>query len=274
MCSFGLGWLREPPDHRDYIIDEHPDTKKFFAPDDAVFTARARELPESADIRRYCSPIENQGALGSCTAQAVIGCAEFLHNRYRRPVVDGSRLFLYKVTRNVLGWTGDTGAYIRTTMHALGAFGAPPERYWPHNIADFDVEPTPFAYSYARAYRGLCYYRHDRNGRSREDLLEMIKRMMSYALPVVFGFTVYDFGDDGGNFHMPEPGQRPYGGHAIVAVGYDDNHVIDDVPGALLIRNSWGTGWGQDGYGWLPYGYVLEGLSSDFWTLYNVRYAR
>jgi C1A family cysteine protease len=58
----------------------------------------------------------------------------------------------------------------------------------------------------------------------------------------------------------------------VVAVGYHDRKVIENADGkraegALLIRNSWGTRWGQGGYGWLPYDYIIQGLTADWWSL-------
>ena len=87
----------------------------------------------------------------------------------------------------------------------------------------------------------------------------------------MFGFTVYSsmpgIGDDTGDIPFPKEGDRVEGGHAVVAVGYDDNRKIGSNKGALLIRNSWGKEWGDRGYGWLPYEYVLRGQAVDFWSL-------
>ena len=67
---------------------------------------------------------------------------------------------------------------------------------------------------------------------------------------------------------LPKKGSKLYGGHAILAVGYDDNKMIGADKGALLIRNSWGTGWGMAGYFTIPYAYLTDrGLASDFWTI-------
>jgi C1A family cysteine protease len=79
--------------------------------------------------------------------------------------------------------------------------------------------------------------------------------------------------DERGAIPFPERSERILGGHAVLAVGYDDRLKIantssgDETTGALLIRNSWGTGWGERGYGWLPYEYVLRGLAEDFWSV-------
>ena len=88
----------------------------------------------------------------------------------------------------------------------------------------------------------------------------------------MFGFTVYNFGNANGEFAFPGPSDAVQGGHAIVAVGYDDDRQIGSEKGALKIRNSWGTGWGESGYGWLPYAYVEQGLADDFWSLFKLDY--
>ena len=74
-------------------------------------------------------------------------------------------------------------------------------------------------------------------------------------------------GEGTGEIPFPTAGDTVQGGHAVLAVGYDDAKKIGSAKGALLIRNSWGTGWGAEGYGWLPYDYVLKGLANDFWSL-------
>ena len=101
-------------------------------------TAPAPTLPTSVDLRPWCSPIENQLTLGSCTAHAGVGLVEYFERRAFGKHIDASRLFLYKVTRNLLQWTGDTGAFLRTTMYAMTLFGTPPEEYYKYIIADFD----------------------------------------------------------------------------------------------------------------------------------------
>ena len=88
----------------------------------------------------------------------------------------------------------------------------------------------------------------------------------------MFGFTVYNFGNEKGEFEFPGSSDRVQGGHAVVAVGYDDNRKIGNEKGALKIRNSWGTAWGEGGYGWLPYTYIEAGLADDFWSLLRAEY--
>lgn len=253
--TYTKGWLQDPIDVRDFDAAEVTPLRA------------AQEVPTVVDHRKYCSPIENQGALGSCVAQAVAGLVEFEERvKYGRHV-DVSRLFLYKVARQLDGFTGDTGAYIRTAMKGLRLFGAPPERYWPYQVETFDRDPSAFAFAYGQNLQAVNYYRLDCANRPRQQVLDITKNLVNIKHPIVFGFRVYSYGNQYGEFPVPKPGDAPKGGHAVLAVGYDDAHRIGDSIGALLIRNSWGTRWGDNGYGWLPYDYVLKGLSSDFWTL-------
>ena len=283
----GMGWLPDYPDFRDHTVelDELPQRLKALGQRDSVkamlkkvgAAAAPKALPASADLRAWCSPIEDQGALGSCTANAGVGMVEYFERRAFGHHLDASRLFLYKATRNLMHWTGDTGAFLRSTMGALVLFGVPPEEYWKYSIADFDKEPTAFCYAFAQNYQAIQYYRLDPTGTSKPTLLTRIKTNLAAGLPSMFGFTVYTSisqADGSGKIPCPTPGEKVAGGHAIVAVGYDNAMKIKntnsggiETVGALLIRNSWGTGWGDHGYGWLPYDYVLKGLAEDWWSL-------
>ncbi len=284
-APFSMGWLRDLPDLRDFTptTEEVPSRLaalkqrpvKEMLSGIGAHTA-PKTLPQAVDLRGSCSPIENQQNIGSCTAHAGIGLLEYFERRAFGTWVDASRLYLYKVTRKLLGWNGDTGAYLRTTMGALVLFGAPPERYCPYVPANFDREPDSFLYALGQNYQALSYYRLDPPGTSPADLLARIKSYLYCGLPSMFGFTVYNsiWQDNTGKIPFPVAGDRNIGGHAVDAVGYDDTIKIQNnkpgspsTTGALLIRNSWGTGWGSQGYGWLPYQYVLSGLAVDWWSL-------
>jgi len=269
----GMGWQRDLPDFRDLNLDS-PGIQEIIAKSE-IFKSLVK-LPSTKDLRAWCSPIEDQGNLGSCTANAGVGLMEYYQCRAFGKYLDGSRLFLYKATRNLEGWKGDTGAYLRDTMKAMVLFGIPPERYWPYQIGQFDDEPSAFCYAFGQSYKTIKYYRIDPPGTSTSKVLSAIRRNLAAGLALMFGFTVYSsippIGTGSGDIPFPKPTERVLGGHAIVAVGYDDKKQIGDQKGALLIRNSWGTSWGELGYGWLPYAYVESGLAVDFWSLVQAEF--
>ncbi|MCG6944820.1 MAG: cysteine protease [Deltaproteobacteria bacterium] len=286
--KFGMGWLPDYPDFRDYTVEHNQVASRLKALGQKAsvkamlskvgVAKRAKmSLPASVDLKEWCSPIENQGELGSCTAQAGVALVEYFERRAFGKHIDASRLFLYKATRNMLHLTGDTGAFLRSTMGAMTLFGVPPEEHWPYDVDNFDQEPPAFCYAFAQSYQAISYYRLDPPGTSKDALLKQIKTNLAGGLPSMFGFTVYGSisqASTTGKIPYPTSGENILGGHAVVAVGYDDKMKIKntnpggaETTGALLIRNSWGTDWGSSGYGWLPYEFVLKGIAVDWWSL-------
>ena len=270
----GMGWIPDYPDFRDYT-EKTEEIHLVLGPKRVL---KAKGIPISIDLREWCSPIEDQGSLGSCTAQAGAGVIEYYERKSFGRHIDASRLFLYKATRNLMKMKGDTGAYLRTTMGAMVLFGVPPEDYWPYTDDEkgFDREPPAFCYAFAQNYQTIKYFRHDPPGTKAEEILKQVKANLSKGHPAMFGFTVYnsmDQAESSGRIPFPSPKEKIEGGHAVVAIGYDDRMKIKnqygkiETTGALLIRNSWGKGWGEKGYGWLPYEYVLRGLAEDFWSV-------
>jgi C1A family cysteine protease len=187
-------------------------------------------------------------------------------------------MFLYKAARNKMKATGDIGTSIRETMKALALFGVPPEQYWPYDEEKVDEEPPAYCYAFAQNYKILKYFLLDYAGISNETLLFQIKAVLAAGFPCIFGLTLYSsvyntFNEKG---HIPFPDYREdkvVGGHTLVAVGYDDLKFIKCAnkqnysQGAFLVRNSWGIEWGVEGYGWLPYDYILAGLTAAWWSL-------
>lgn len=277
----GMGWMPDLPDIRDYTEDT-PGVRDILGPTGVgrgpARGRRPARLPAAIDLRPWASPVEDQGGLGSCTAQAGAGVIEYYERKSFGHHVEASRLFLYKASRNLMKSRGDSGAYLRSTMGAMVLFGVPPEPYWPYTDAadGFDREPPAFCYAFAQNYKTLLYYRHDPAGAARTGLLEKLKTYLAAGHPAMFGFTVYssiEQAEASGRIPLPFGRERIEGGHAVVAMGYDDAMTVanaaggEPARGALLVRNSWGRGWGEKGYGWLPYAYVQRGLAEDFWSV-------
>ena len=251
--NLNFGWIPDMPDLRDYT----PKTKKIAPMVKKVNLSDAskKSLPDSIDLRKWCSPIEHQLGLQSCQANAGAGLLEYFERRAFGKHINASRLFLYKVARKLGHWDGDTGATARSTMGAMVLFGVPPEEYWPYTDKrpDFDIEPPAFCYAFAQNYQAISYFSLDPPGTSFESLLRTIKAYLAAGIPSMFGFPVYDsFLQSGssGNIAYPCPKEDIRGGHIVVAVGYSDEKTIKNPycdtehTGALLIRNSHGEKWG------------------------------
>jgi C1A family cysteine protease len=180
-----------------------------------------------------------------------------------------SRLFHYYATRLLEGTpTQDSGATIRDTIKAGAQYGLVAETSWPYDVTKFAVNPPATLWATAKK-QVISSYHSIADGD-----LESMKAALASGSLVEFGFDVYDaFLSDQvaatGLVCRPTAAESLQGGHAVVLVGYDDNKVMPDKSkGAFLVRNSWGTGWGLQGYFWMAYNYVGDkSLASDFWVV-------
>jgi C1A family cysteine protease len=241
------GWIPDQPDQRDHL----------YAAPAQFLTA----LPAVADLRAHCPEVYNQGALGSCTANAIGGAIEFDRIKQKLPDFVPSRLFIYFNERAIMGTVGmDSGAQLRDGIKSVASQGVCPEPEWPYVIENFTTRPSALAYKDAKLDRAISY-------QSLVQDMNQMKGCLASGYPFIFGFTVYESFESeavktSGHATMPAWGERPIGGHAVMAVGYDDARQW------FLIRNSWGAGWGMKGYFTLPYSYLIQqGLSRDFWTI-------
>jgi len=244
--KLGYGWLPDLPDHRDLLY--------------SAIRMAPPTLPTIVDMGHICSPVENQGALGSCTGNALAGALEFLEKKDDVHFMNLSRLFIYYNERVIEHSTkSDSGAMIRDGIKTLKKQGVCSEKKWPYRISKFAVKPSPACYKEALNHQITSYHR----------LLTLndMRGCLAEGFPFVFGFTVYESFESqevarSGVVSMPTPNERAIGGHAVLAVGYDDSKQ------RFLVRNSWGSGWGMGGYFTLPYDYVKNrDLSDDFWTI-------
>jgi C1A family cysteine protease len=242
------GWVPDLPDARDYMY--------------AAPMATMAKLPTKVDLRSHCPPVYDQGQLGSCTGNAIAGAVQFDREKQKlKPDFVPSRLFIYYCERVIEGTVeSDAGAMIRDGIKVVAKQGVPPESDWPYDISKFAQKPPPKAYADALKDQAVSYSRVSQS-------LGQMKGCLASGFPFVFGFTVYDSFESQdvaktGVVPMPATGESVLGGHAVLAVGYDDAHQ------RFIVRNSWGTGWGMHGYFTMPYAYLTDrGLASDFWTI-------
>lgn len=244
------GWVRDLPDHRDLM-----------------FAAALTALPAKIDLRLNPEkwPVYDQGQLGSCTANAIAGALQFdeIKEGKADPFVP-SRLFIYYNERVIEHSVGsDSGAQIRDGVKVVAKLGVPPETDWPYNIGEFTEKPPEVAYTDAKRERVSNYLRIPQAA-------AQLKACLANGFPFVFGFTVYESfeGPDvakTGVMRMPQPSEQVVGGHAVCAVGFDDSKST------FIVRNSWGDTWGDKGYFYMPYAYMLDPhLASDFWTMRRI----
>jgi len=246
------GWKPDLPDHRDL-----------------KYTLAAIEtiaLPLKVDLRNACPAIYDQKNLGSCTANASGAVCQYEMIQNNLLTYPPSRLFIYYNTRKIGGTTGeDSGASIRDTIKSLATYGYCAEALWVYDVNKFTKKPPGSAYEIATKNK-LASINYMRVEQREYDL----KACLAQGNLIVFGFTIYESFETQavaktGNAPMPGKTERSLGGHAVTLVGFNDETK------QFIVRNSWGTAWGQNGYFTLPYAYVLNsGLASDFWCIKTI----
>jgi len=243
------GWVPDLPDQRDHL---------YSAPVGAL-----KKLPAKVDLRSQCpAEVYSQGELGSCTGNAIAAAIHFDRIKQKlKPDFVPSRLFIYYNERVIEGTVdSDSGAQLRDGIKTVAKQGACPELQWPYDIAQFATKPTAACYRDALKYKAVLYQRLVQT-------LNQMKGCLASGYPFVFGFSVYESFEGpavarSGVAPMPAASEKQLGGHAVLAVGYDDAQQ------RFIVRNSWGDGWGMKGYFTLPYAYLTDdNLAADFWTI-------
>lgn len=246
---FHGGWKPDFRDFRDHFFN----LKEFL-----------ERVPTSSDHRHLEAPCYDQKTIGSCTGNAISGEIQFERRKLGLADFIPSRLQIYYDEREMEGTVGmDAGAQIRDGIKCVNKFGAAPESLWPYDVSKFTVKPPKEVYDAAKLDRALKY------GRVKQDI-DFMRQMLSQEDGFVFGFKVYpSFMSDTvaktGMMSMPTMMDRirgPIGGHAVKVSGHDDNKE------RFIIRNSWGPEWGDGGYFYMPYDYLLNPLlTSDLWNI-------
>jgi C1A family cysteine protease len=242
------GWIPDVPDKRDLYYR-------------ASFRIPA-DLPKAVDLRQLCSKVEDQGQVGSCTANALAGTLEFLELKDKTNFADFSRLFIYYNERLLEGkdWVKvDGGAALRDGIKSLVKWGVCSEKLWPYVESKFAVKPPKECYDEAENYKITSY--------SRLQTLNEMRACLATGFPFVFGMAVfesfeYDNVTKTGIMTVPDDKEKMLGGHAVMGVGYNDNDKN------VIVRNSWSEKWGDKGYFYMPYDYISnDDLCTDFWTI-------
>jgi C1A family cysteine protease len=254
------GWIPDLPDPRDYTY--------------AVPARIVTSISGKVDLRPGCPGVYDQGRIGSCTANAIAGALEFAMLKQGLDAFTPSRLFIYYNERAIEGSVPyDNGAMIRDGIKSVASQGDCPESKWTYDDTPADpvtnlfppgakaaTEPTADCYAEAVMHKALTY-------RSVTQNLADMKGCLAEGFPFVYGFTVFPSFESkdvakGGRVPMPGGDEAPIGGHAVLAVGYNDDDAV------FICRNSWGPRWGDAGYFYMPYAYLLDdNLSNDYWTI-------
>jgi C1A family cysteine protease len=243
-----FGWKPDRPDRRDKLFGVH-------------IKPTLTETPPKVDLRQWTSPVEDQSSVGSCTANATVGAIEYNDIKRNPGHMDLSRLFLYYNTRVIERSVNvDAGAYIRDVIKTAAKDGVCEERLWPYRVSRWYVKPNRACYKNAIKYKIKMY--------ARVTTFDGIIQALADGYPVIFGATLYESFQsppvsEEGVVPMPKPNERTIGGHAMLIVGYDKDQKH------FIIRNSWGTGWGQDGHCVMPFDYfkTIGDLVDDLWII-------
>lgn len=259
------GWKRDLPDKRDI---KHC-FKKLGYHFGNYYIPYKVSLPSKVDLRSKCPDVYDQGDLSSCTANAIAAAYEFDEIKQATDtnphIFTPSRLFVYFNERKMENTIDtDAGASIRDSAKTINQTGVCHESLWPYIISKYTIRPTKRCYEDAKTHKSIEY-------KSVNQDINDLKSCLNSGFPFVFGFMVYEsFETDNvkktGKMPMPNLKlEKAVGGHAVMAVGYDDSI------NSFIIRNSWGTAWGDKGYFYMPYDYIVDNdLSSDFWTIHKI----
>jgi C1A family cysteine protease len=266
------GWSRDLPDHRDYTR-YHRRVQQMLRP--LVRRKANAKLPDMVDWREYFGPVEDQGDFATSCANACTGLIQYFERRATGKLASPSRLFLHINSQRLSGWENSKGgASLRNTLKAAVRFGLPHERYWPYRSDSIDHVPDAFVYGSARQFRRMRYVRLDAARQTGGETLSDLKSFLTAGFACVAGFGIPSSIGCDAEIPYPTLFDSLHAGQAIVIAGYDDRLRVRSEKGALLIRSSWGTAWGVEGYGWLPYRYVLDRVAADIWTLTDPRWLR
>jgi C1A family cysteine protease len=232
---------------------------------DKIYSAKPVVVPRNVNLQSGMPGIYDQGQAGSCTANALAALVQYDQMRQKRTDWVPSRLFVYYLERYLEHTTRvDAGASLRDGMKVLRKYGVCPETTWPYDLNNLFIKPSQQALNEALQEKVVDYYRV-------QHTIDQMRLALANGDPFCFGFTVYESFmtqtvADTGEMPMPDfSREADIGGHAVVALGYN----MDTKK--FWCRNSWGTGWGLQGYFWMPEAYIADPqLVADLWVARTV----
>lgn len=231
-----------------------------------VGRSAAKPLPSKVDLRPYLTPVEEQVGM-SCVANTCAGAYEYLAKRHLGKDSDVSRLFIYFNARAESGDEHvDDGTSLQDAIAGLKKYGACNEELWPNDEDYINEEPSEAAYEHAAQFTiaEAEYVETD---------LNLWKHTLADGYPIAFclnTFTSFDKATTNkGRVPMPkirEQEREEHGWHAMLCVGYLEKDQL------FIVRNSWGSEWGDEGYCYIPYKYLLhdELNGQDSWMVRSV----
>ncbi len=221
---------------------------------DYLVTAQEFKVPAKYMIKNL-PPIRHQSSIGSCAAHAAMAAYEIqLMNNSPRAYIEGSELFHYYNARvDADTFPNDTGMTLRRACTTLHKYGMAVEYSWPYDISKYNTKPNNIAYVFAKLYKVKEYYRITD--------IDALKEQLSQNYPVICGIWIYsNFYKQTKDNYLYKPDGSIRGGHAVTVVGYDDEKKV------FILRNSWGTGWGNKGYFEMSYDAFVQ-YTFDWWII-------
>ena len=235
-------------------------------PLEKTFVPSGAKLPPSVSLREGFTPIRNQGPLGSCTIFTMAGLFEYiLKNTPGGQDIDLSERFLYYNTRiAALEREGkptdhleNTGTSFYDAVHSLSRQGICKEPLCPYVESLEEANQRPSDEAYHEALSRLVV--EARNVELKE---EHLKAALNEGYPIAVAVHLYSqFGESKTGFtpmpseeEIANPGedQGMHRSHAMIVCGYSDENKV------FVVRNSWGTDFGDNGYCYLPYSYLTD----------------
>ncbi len=257
----GLAWHPDLPDFRDYRLNNQLVLRLLRS------LPRARNLHTRLSLEKFFPyEVPQQGEVVSGVAHACVGVIQYFEYRaFARPIIPSAR-FLTSLAAQ-LDLSGTEGGSLRAALKALRKVGVPPELLVKRSLArGLACDTAPALFAWQDEYRALVYLRLDSRRSSPRALLERLKSFLNAGFPVLFGFVVPSSLTRESSIDYRPVYDSVLGGQVAILIGYDDS-ITAASRGAFKIRCAWGSRWGERGYGWLPYLFVLEGMALDFWVL-------